>query len=426
MALIEARPGDADDDSERASPCGAADRPSASVIVCTRDRLSFLRTCLASLQHQLVGLPTFEVVVVDNGSTDGTALFLAAWASADPSRHVVVEEPSVGLSRARNRGIAMARGCIVLFLDDDAMAPQGWVAAHVLSYRRRPEVDAVGGPIVLAWPAGRPAWVTQRLEHWFSALDLGDEPRPFPTRHGPYGTNMSIRRSRRTRARGLLGRPRQERSVPALGRRSSAVVAPPGTRRPHLVRTLVLGGPPGRAGSAHASMDPATWPGAGANQRPVGRARSPRHRRRQQVSRRRPADGGRIPPARQDGARRERDLDGCGRRVGQARGARGGSARARPSVVARHARQTTVGLASRPMTSHPCPSSLPTPVVARQASRPTVRPNAVSPARTSLDVRARMSANRAATNGAIASGESTSAMCSCARRPTRAASSRFS
>src|SRR5205823_4031758 len=69
----------------------------------------------------------------------------------------------------------------------------GWVEAHRAVYDDA-AVLAVGGPVVLAWPAGRPVWVTHQLEHWWSALDHGDAAGPFPPPHGPYGTNMSIRR----------------------------------------------------------------------------------------------------------------------------------------------------------------------------------------------------------------------------------------
>ncbi len=169
---------------------------SASVVVCTRNRAGRLGECLAHLSDQVMTGPdgTVEVVVVDNGSTDGTAGLAAAWCADDPGGRRLVTEPVAGLSRARNRGIAVARGDVVLFLDDDAVAPRGWVAAHLAAYARDPLVVAVGGPVALRWPEGRPRWLAPRLDHWFSALDHGEEARPFPPPHGPYGTNMSVRR----------------------------------------------------------------------------------------------------------------------------------------------------------------------------------------------------------------------------------------
>ena len=150
--------------------------------------------CLASLDDQTVAAGDLDVVVVDNGSTDGTAGFLDRWAGDGDGRQVVTE-PVAGLSRARNAGIAAATGDVVLFIDDDALAPRGWVDAHLGVYRNVPGTAAAGGPVMLTWPEGRPSWLAPQLEHWFSALDHGDRAGPFPPGHGPYGTNMSLRRA---------------------------------------------------------------------------------------------------------------------------------------------------------------------------------------------------------------------------------------
>jgi glycosyltransferase involved in cell wall biosynthesis len=166
----------------------------ATVVVCTRDRAVQLQRCLEALDVQLAVDTDVEIVVVDNGSSDETPQLLADWTALGRSRRVV-HEPAAGLSRARNAGLAAARHDIVLFIDDDAIAPSGWVSAHVAAYEREPSVVAVGGPVVLGWPDGRPAWATPRLEHWWSATDHGDKPMRYPRPHGPYGTNMSVRRS---------------------------------------------------------------------------------------------------------------------------------------------------------------------------------------------------------------------------------------
>jgi glycosyltransferase involved in cell wall biosynthesis len=153
-----------------------------------------LDECLSSLADQTFPSDEFEVVVVDNGSTDDTPRWLATWATDDPGRRRVLDVAEPGLSRARNRAAEAARAEVVLYLDDDAIAPRGWVEAHVTVYDREPAAVYVGGPIVLTWPFGRPAWLTPRLEHWFSALDHGDRGGPMSPPHFPYGANMSVRR----------------------------------------------------------------------------------------------------------------------------------------------------------------------------------------------------------------------------------------
>ena len=167
--------------------------PAVSVVVCTRNRERLLTACLASLDEQSLERNEYEVVVVDNASTDGTPALLSRWQSVGSGR-VAVREPVVGLSTARNRGLSVARGEIAAFLDDDALAVPTWAAAHLAAYRE-PSVVGAGGPILLSFPDGRPPWAVPELEHWWSALDLGDDDVEFPPPHGPYGANMSVRRS---------------------------------------------------------------------------------------------------------------------------------------------------------------------------------------------------------------------------------------
>ena len=115
-----------------------------SVVIATRDREAFLRDALDSLATQ-AGAPPFEVVVVDNGSRDGTRGVVEARAQREPPvRYVAVPQPNRGL--ARNRGVDAARGRYVLFCDDDVIVPAGWIAAHAAAHRGGERV--VNGPIV--------------------------------------------------------------------------------------------------------------------------------------------------------------------------------------------------------------------------------------------------------------------------------------
>lgn len=98
----------------------SAERPTVSVIVCTRNRCPALAHLLESLTR--LAIPhdlSWELVVVDNGCTDGTALLLDSFASRLPVRRVF--EGRKGLSRARNAGLAAAYGAILAFTDDDCI-----------------------------------------------------------------------------------------------------------------------------------------------------------------------------------------------------------------------------------------------------------------------------------------------------------------
>jgi glycosyltransferase involved in cell wall biosynthesis len=115
-----------------------------SVVIATKDRAQFLQCALASIETQ-VAAPSFEVVVVDNGSRDNTRSVVEAYAGrALPVRYVREAQPN--RAKARNRGVAVASGEYVLFCDDDVQTPPGWIAAHAAAHRDDRRV--VNGPIV--------------------------------------------------------------------------------------------------------------------------------------------------------------------------------------------------------------------------------------------------------------------------------------
>ncbi len=125
-----------------------------SVVIASRDREHYLRDTLASLESQ-AGAPPFEVIVVDNGSRDGTRGLVEARAGGDPPVWYV-GEPAPNRAKARNRGAAAARGDYLLFCDDDVRLPAGWVAAHAAAQRGGDYV--VNGPILnVGSPDARPA-----------------------------------------------------------------------------------------------------------------------------------------------------------------------------------------------------------------------------------------------------------------------------
>lgn len=114
-------------------------------MIATRNRASYLQRALVSLQGQLAP-PPFEVIVVDNGSSDGTRDLVEQLARRFESlRYVGWPLPNRG--QARNRGVASAAGRYLLFCDDDVQLPEGWLSAHAAAHG-----DGIGrvvnGPIL--------------------------------------------------------------------------------------------------------------------------------------------------------------------------------------------------------------------------------------------------------------------------------------
>jgi glycosyltransferase involved in cell wall biosynthesis len=125
-----------------------------SVVIPTHRRPGTLFLVLDALGRQ-EGPPAFEVVVVDDGSGDSTADRLPAYRAPYPLRSFF--QQNSGPAQARNRGVAEARGDVIVFLGDDTVPEPGFLAAHA---RGRASVAVLG---YTTWPAGRP--VSPFLHH---------------------------------------------------------------------------------------------------------------------------------------------------------------------------------------------------------------------------------------------------------------------
>jgi len=117
----------------------------ATVIIATRNRAALLKNCLDSLREQSAR-GQFEIIVVDNGSSDETSSVVASYGAMMPElRLLQVSEPN--RAKARNAGIATARGKWIIFCDDDTILPAPFVAAHLRSHERH-DPCVVTGPII--------------------------------------------------------------------------------------------------------------------------------------------------------------------------------------------------------------------------------------------------------------------------------------
>ena len=143
-----------------------ARRPQASIVVVSYDTLPFTRLCLESvLAH--TSSPESELIVVDNGSSDGSLEYLTELADGNPAVHVIASRENVGFPAACNQGLALARGEILVLLNSDTMVAPGWLSrlrVHLAS-------EGVGfvGPVTNR--IGNEAQVPTRYETWGGFLD---------------------------------------------------------------------------------------------------------------------------------------------------------------------------------------------------------------------------------------------------------------
>lgn len=175
--------------------------PLASIVICTYNRVDRLATALASLDGLTdPGVP-YEVVVVDNGSTDATPALLRDWAAGDPRRHAL-HEPRSGKSYALNLAITSTTSDWLALTDDDVVVAPDWLAVARKTFEERPDVDYLGGKVLPLWEAEPPPWFSMAERDLFGTiaiLDYGDRPFDFD-RKVPLGANIVYRRGAFERA----------------------------------------------------------------------------------------------------------------------------------------------------------------------------------------------------------------------------------
>ena len=165
-----------------------------SVVVCTYNRCEDLRMALQSLILQDFPASDYEILVVDNNSMDRTKDIVHDFVNKSNDVQVrYVFEEKIGLSHARNRGIAEAKGNIIAFIDDDARAEKSWLLKLAQVYDEEGDAGCVGGRVLLDWPVEKPSWWHPDLDEVFNGINYSDERIALIHPRYPYGTNISFR-----------------------------------------------------------------------------------------------------------------------------------------------------------------------------------------------------------------------------------------
>ena len=150
--------------------------PDLSIVLTTYNRCDQLTCALDALlsQERCSGI-NFELIVVDNNSTDRTAQVVAEYQSAGRNLVYILERKQ-GVSYARNAGIQNSTAPIVAFVDDDVVVSPSWVRILLDSLAEHPEVDCIGGPVLPRWEHQPPSWLDRT--HWapVALQDYGNSP----------------------------------------------------------------------------------------------------------------------------------------------------------------------------------------------------------------------------------------------------------
>lgn len=162
---------------------------SLSVVVCTYNRADLLKRLLTSLSRMQADPKDYEVIVVDNNSTDDTMRVTEPFCQSNPHFRYVFEIRQ-GLSHARNRGWQEARGEYVAYLDDECTVLENWVTV-ALELTRAPAADVFGGPYFGDHLQSPPVW----WQSTYESYQLSETARFLNEGEFIRGANLLIRKS---------------------------------------------------------------------------------------------------------------------------------------------------------------------------------------------------------------------------------------
>ena len=166
-----------------------------SAVICSYNRARFIIHAVESIFGQDFDKSQFEVIVVDNNSTDNTVALLQEYKSKHPSYNFsYYVETNQGVAYTRSRCAKEAKGEIVAYLDDDSTAQTGWLSSIVRFFDEHPEVYSTGGKIVPTFLTPIPDWYSKYFFGLVGNFDLGPNVKQLTGNRYPCGANMAFRK----------------------------------------------------------------------------------------------------------------------------------------------------------------------------------------------------------------------------------------
>lgn len=170
-------------------------KPRISLIICTYNREKFLGHALQSLTQQSLAPKDFEILIINNNSTDSTPEISQDFMAANPQLNVrYFVESNQGLSYARNRGIKEAMAPIITYIDDDAEAEADFLEKVLSYFEKRPQTAGIGGRILPKYEGSPPPWMNKYLYGFVTKVDFGDQVFTYTGKSYPAGCNMTYRK----------------------------------------------------------------------------------------------------------------------------------------------------------------------------------------------------------------------------------------
>ena len=167
-----------------------------SIVICSYNRAQYIGDALDSLYKQTTSLSDFEILLVDNNSTDGTPEVYKSWREIHPEGNFqYLTEHQQGASFARNTGAAHAQSDWLCFMDDDAVAFPDFVANIIKHTQEKPTIVGFGGKIIPKYIPEKPVWMSYYVSSLVGNFDYSPVPCAFKKGKYPLESNMVIKKS---------------------------------------------------------------------------------------------------------------------------------------------------------------------------------------------------------------------------------------
>lgn len=169
--------------------------PKISVVICTYNRSAYIRDAMESLNLQILSKDQFEVIVVNNNSTDDTEQICQQYIASHPGLSLIyLNESKQGASFARNTGASLARSPLLCFMDDDAIADADYLQRIITFFEEHPNAGGLGGRIIPRYIPEEPKWMSHFVSSLVGHFHYSESVTEFAAQKYPLESNMIIRK----------------------------------------------------------------------------------------------------------------------------------------------------------------------------------------------------------------------------------------
>jgi glycosyltransferase involved in cell wall biosynthesis len=167
-----------------------------SVVVCTYNRADYIVDAMESLYRQSLDKQQYEVIIVNNNSSDNTAAICETYISEHMgTQFYFLNEPKQGASFARNTGASLSQSPLLCFMDDDAIAAPDYLERIVAFFDQHADAGGLGGRIIPRYIPSEPKWMSYYVSSLIGNFDYAKETVPFKPGKYPLESNMIVRKA---------------------------------------------------------------------------------------------------------------------------------------------------------------------------------------------------------------------------------------